>query len=80
MNYEHFRITLELLVDPGDPREEYEDFVKIGEGSTSNVYTARHVSTNQTVAIKKMNIWKQQRRELLFNEVSQNGVWCFVGG
>ncbi len=70
MNFEQFRITLELLVDPGDPRREYVDFVKIGEGSTGNVFTARHVSTNQTVAIKKMNIWKQQRRELLFNEVS----------
>jgi serine/threonine protein kinase len=70
MSFEHFRVTLELLVDPADPRKEYTDFVKIGEGSTGNVYTARHVSTNQVVAVKKMDIRKQQRRELLFNEVS----------
>ena len=70
MNFEQFRTTLELLVNPADPRSEYVDFVKIGEGSTGNVYTARHVSSNQIVAVKKMNILKQQRRELLFNEVS----------
>ena len=71
MNFEQFRTTLELLVNPQDPRREYVDFVKIGEGSTGNVYTARRVSTNQVVAVKKMNLRKQQRRELLFNEVSE---------
>lgn len=70
MNFDQFRTTLELLVNPADPRREYVDFVKIGEGSTGNVYTARHVSSNHVVAVKKMNLWKQQRRELLFNEVS----------
>lgn len=73
MNFEQFRMTLELLVNPVDPRREYVDFVKIGEGSTGNVYTARHVATNQIVAVKKMDLRKQQRRELLFNEVS-NGL------
>ena len=76
MNFEQFRITLELLVDPGDPRNEYVDFNKIGEGSTGNVFTARHVGTNQIVAIKKMNIWMQQRKELLFNEVSAIEFVC----
>ena len=72
MNFERFRMTLELLVNPVDPRREYADFVKIGEGSTGSVYTARHVVTNQIVAVKKMDLRKQQRRELLFNEVSDN--------
>lgn len=71
MTFEHFRMTLELLVNPSDPRREYTDFVKIGEGSTGNVYTARHVATNQILAVKKMDLRKQQRRELLFNEVSE---------
>lgn len=70
MNFEHFRMTLELLVNPADPRREYTDFIKIGEGSTGTVYTARHIVTNQIVAVKKMELRKQQRRELLFNEVS----------
>lgn len=69
-NYDHFRATLELLVSPGDPRGKYTDFRKIGEGSTGIVYTARDVATGETVAVKKMNLWKQQRRELLFNEVN----------
>ncbi|TPP61646.1 p21-activated kinase 4 [Fasciola gigantica] len=29
----------------------------------------RYRSTNHYVAVKRMNIFKQQRRELLFNEV-----------
>ena len=40
-----------------------------GEGSTSTVYTAVRVSSNETVAIKVMNLDNQQRRELLINEV-----------
>ena len=41
-----------------------------GEGSTSTVYTAVRVSSNETVAIKVMNLDNQQRRELLINEVT----------
>jgi serine/threonine protein kinase len=48
----------------------YDHFIKIGEGSTANVYIAidKHYGTH--VAIKQMNITKQQRKELLFNEVN----------
>lgn len=69
MSNEEFRKALELLVNPCDPRDDFTDFVKIGEGSTGIVYTARQISKNRTVAIKKMDIWRQQRKELLFNEV-----------
>ena len=68
-NFDQFRAALELLVNPGDPQGKYVDFVKIGEGSTGLVYTARDVSTGKVVAVKKMNLRKQQRKELLFNEV-----------
>ena len=70
MSQDRFRATLQLLTSPNDPRRDLEGFVKIGEGSTGNVYTARRISTNQIVAVKKMNLWNQQRKELLFNEVS----------
>ena len=43
---------------------------KIGEGSTAVVYSALEKKTKNLVAVKKMNLRKQQRRELLFNEVS----------
>ena len=48
----------------------YDRFVKIGEGSTANVYIAIDKHHGTQVAIKQMNITKQQRKELLFNEVN----------
>lgn len=58
-----------MVVSPGDPRENLDTFVKIGEGSTGTVWTACDKTTGKKVAIKKMDLRKQQRRELLFNEV-----------
>lgn len=46
-----------------------EDFVKIGEGSTGVVCIARERHNGRQVAVKMMDLRKQQRRELLFNEV-----------
>lgn len=58
-----------MVVSPGDPRENLENFMKIGEGSTGTVCIATDKSTGRQVAVKKMDLRKQQRRELLFNEV-----------
>jgi hypothetical protein len=70
LSHEQFRHALQMVVNPGDPRLRYTNFVKIGEGSTGMVYAANDLQNgNQLVAIKKMNLHKQQRRELLFNEV-----------
>jgi hypothetical protein len=69
MSSEHFRATMQLLVNPGDPRQDLDGFVKIGKGSTGSVYTAHQLSTNEVIAVKQMNLWNQQRKELLFNEV-----------
>jgi len=43
--------------------------MKIGEGSTGIVCTAMDHDRNKSVAVKKMDLRRQQRRELLFNEV-----------
>lgn len=63
-----------MVVSPGDPRDQLENFVKIGEGSTGIVCIAsdRRSPNNPggQVAVKRMDLRKQQRRELLFNEVS----------
>ncbi|CAI5442224.1 unnamed protein product [Caenorhabditis angaria] len=48
----------------------YDEFKIIGEGSTAIVEAAFERSTNQIVALKRMHLRKQHRRELLFNEVS----------
>lgn len=65
-----------MVVSPGDPREHLSNFVKIGEGSTGTVWIANDSSVagpnghrGHQVAVKKMDLRKQQRRELLFNEV-----------
>jgi serine/threonine protein kinase len=59
-----------MVVNQNDPTRRYKNLVKIGEGSTGMVYAAQDTCEyNKLVAIKKMNVNKQQRRELLFNEV-----------
>ncbi|KRY53145.1 Serine/threonine-protein kinase PAK mbt [Trichinella britovi] len=64
-----FRLALQMIVDHGDPRSNLYDFVKIGVGSTGMVCTAIEKDTGRKVAVKKMDLRRQQRRELLFNEV-----------
>ncbi|KAL8211975.1 UNVERIFIED_CONTAM: serine/threonine protein kinase, STE, PAK/STE20 [Gekko kuhli] len=51
------------------PRSYLDNFIKIGEGSTGIVCIATVKSSGKLVAVKKMDLRKQQRRELLFNEV-----------
>ncbi|XP_055728187.1 serine/threonine-protein kinase PAK 5-like isoform X3 [Salvelinus fontinalis] len=69
VSHEQFRAALQLVVNPGDPREYLESFIKIGEGSTGIVCIASEKHSGKQVAVKKMDLRKQQRRELLFNEV-----------
>ncbi|KAK7104488.1 serine/threonine-protein kinase PAK 4-like isoform X2 [Littorina saxatilis] len=66
--YQRFRAALQMVVTPGDPRTFLDSFMKIGEGSTGIVCIATSRDGRQ-VAVKKMDLRKQQRRELLFNEV-----------
>ena len=70
ISHDDFRESLQSVVSQKDPREYLEQFVKIGEGSSGTVCIARDKRTGKAVAVKKMNLEKQQRRELLFNEVS----------
>lgn len=69
LSHEQFRAALQMVVSPGDPRENLDSFIKIGEGSTGIVCIATERNTGRQVAVKKMDLRKQQRRELLFNEV-----------
>ncbi|CAE1251396.1 Serine/threonine-protein kinase shk2,Serine/threonine-protein kinase ste20,Serine/threonine-protein kinase 3,Serine/threonine-protein kinase 4,Serine/threonine-protein kinase pakC,Serine/threonine-protein kinase CLA4,Serine/threonine-protein kinase dst1,Serine/threonine-protein kinase 4 homolog A,Serine/threonine-protein kinase PAK 6,Serine/threonine-protein kinase PAK 2,Serine/threonine-protein kinase STE20,Serine/threonine-protein kinase MST20 [Pyricularia oryzae 70-15],Serine/threonine-protein kinase TA len=56
MDYDKFRATLQMVVSPGDPRDDLDYFIKIEDNRTA-------------VAVKKMDLGKQQKTELLFNEV-----------
>ena len=69
LSHEQFRNALQMVVSRGDPRDKLENFIKIGEGSTGIVCIAMDKHTNRQVAVKRMDLRKQQRRELLFNEV-----------
>ena len=70
ISHDEFRESLQMVVSQNDPRLHLEQFVKIGEGSSGTVCIARDKRTGKALAVKKMNLTKQQRRELLFNEVS----------
>ncbi|KAI8439729.1 hypothetical protein MSG28_013423 [Choristoneura fumiferana] len=74
-----FRAALRLVVSPGDPRASLSGFSKIGEGSTGVVCAAADARTRRRVAVKMMNLRKQQRRELLFNEVVRTFIYTHVG-
>ncbi|KAG6441095.1 serine/threonine-protein kinase PAK mbt [Manduca sexta] len=69
LTHEQFRAALRLVVSEGDPRATLSGFTKIGEGSTGVVCAATDTRTRRRLAVKMMNLRKQQRRELLFNEV-----------
>ncbi|XP_068627511.1 serine/threonine-protein kinase PAK mbt [Battus philenor] len=69
LTHEQFRAALRLVVSEGDPKATLVGFNKIGEGSTGVVCSATDTRTRRRVAVKMMNLRKQQRRELLFNEV-----------
>ena len=69
LSHEQFRAALQMVVSAGDPRSHLENFIKIGEGSTGIVCIATDNETGGQMAVKRMDLRKQQRRELLFNEV-----------
>lgn len=69
ISHEEFKAALQQVVCAGDPTAHLRMIKKIGEGSTAHVYAAIEKQSKQMVAVKKMNLRKQQRRELLFNEV-----------
>ena len=66
---DEFRSSLQMIVNPGDPRKFLCHFLKIGEGSTGIVCAATD-HFGRKVAVKRMHIKKQQRKELLLNEVA----------
>lgn len=72
VSHDQFRKALQLVVTAVGQPETLDNFMKIGEGSTGIVCLARDRRTGRQVAVKKMDLKKQQRRELLFNEVREN--------
>jgi hypothetical protein len=62
-------LPLISLVNCRDPLRDYCKLVKIGTGSSGDVYKAIHVNTRRKVAIKVMKITKDTRADLIHNEI-----------
>lgn len=48
LTHEQFRAALQMVVSVGDPRENLENFIKIGEGSTGTVWIAMEKTTSES--------------------------------
>ena len=60
---------LNTICTDADPTKLYRSLHKIGQGASGGVYTAFRVGTNQSVAIKQMNLEQQPKKDLIINEI-----------
>ncbi|KAG1177929.1 hypothetical protein G6F70_001056 [Rhizopus microsporus] len=60
---------LRSVVNAGDPNSLYIRSKRIGQGASGSVYLAYHMSTDTKVAIKRMDLSKQSRLDLIVNEI-----------
>uniref|UniRef100_A0A060T898 non-specific serine/threonine protein kinase n=1 Tax=Blastobotrys adeninivorans TaxID=409370 RepID=A0A060T898_BLAAD len=60
---------LNSICTPGDPTKLYRNLVKIGQGASGGVFTAYANGTDDSVAIKQMNLEQQPKKELIINEI-----------
>ncbi|KAK3384523.1 hypothetical protein B0T24DRAFT_89478 [Lasiosphaeria ovina] len=61
--------ALKSICTPGDPRQIYRSFTKIGQGASGGVYTGHERGSNRLVAIKQMNLEQQPKKDLIINEI-----------
>ncbi|KAK9895553.1 Pkinase-domain-containing protein [Cystobasidium minutum MCA 4210] len=68
---EHEQVVARLkeICTDADPTKLYRNLVKIGQGASGGVFTAYQVGTNQSVAIKQMNLEQQPKKDLIINEI-----------
>lgn len=61
---------LKKICNPGDPADRYLRVNKdLGQGASGVVFVAQDLRTQQSVAIKDIDMVKQQRKELLLSEI-----------
>lgn len=67
---EYYIAELKKICNPGDPSERYARVNKdLGQGASGVVFVAKDLRTEKHVAIKDIDMVKQQRKELLFSEI-----------
>ncbi|XP_045479065.1 serine/threonine-protein kinase PAK 2 [Harmonia axyridis] len=70
MTDEDYMAELRKLCNPGDPNQYYLKTNKdLGSGASGIVFVATDLRTEQTVAIKDIDMKKQSRKELLVSEI-----------
>lgn len=62
-------VTLESICRHGEPRKHFRSLHRIGSGASGTVYSAIRISDNYRVAIKIMNLKKQQKPDMILNEI-----------
>lgn len=65
LTHEQFRTALQMVVTAGDPRENLENFMKIGEGSTGTVCIATDKTTRKWATMIRRRRWYYCMRKLL---------------
>jgi serine/threonine protein kinase len=63
------RKILETMVTPGDPHDKYDLKEKLGSGAAGEVYLAIDKNNASQVAIKRMLLEKQQRKDMIITEI-----------
>ncbi|KAJ3386943.1 signal transducing kinase of the PAK [Lobulomyces angularis] len=69
LSMEDVLAKLSTVCNPSDPTKYFRNLVKIGQGASGGVYTAYQVGTNNSVAIKQMNLEQQPKKDLIINEI-----------
>jgi hypothetical protein len=71
MTDEEFYAALDQLVTKGDPNDKYvqDNSEKLGSGASGTVKLATNKVTGDVVAIKIMDLSRQQKRDLLISEI-----------
>jgi len=60
---------LRAVVSTEDPMKIYSDFKKVGQGASGSVYVAKIKKTKEIVAIKRMDLNNQPKKDLIINEI-----------
>ncbi|KAG1401564.1 hypothetical protein G6F58_010720 [Rhizopus delemar] len=60
---------LRSVVNVGDPNLLYKRTKRIGQGASGSVYLANQMGTDNKVAVKRMDLSKQSRLDLIVNEI-----------
>lgn len=60
---------IRMLCENGHPLDKYDTDIELGAGAAGTVFLATHKETKERVAIKKIDMVKQQKKEMILMEI-----------